>query len=125
MAVAMMVAVPASPCALRRGTITVPVPWLVVAVAVFAPSAVKRPLSVVRVTTIPFADGLPAESVSAAVMVVELEPSATSDVAPAPSVMPTTSVTVGVVGAVVVVVVEGASAFFPSPVLSHPARIPR
>ena len=48
-----------------------------------------------KVTAVPSAAGVPAEVIKAALMVVELAPSANSDVCPAVSVMPTTGLAAG------------------------------
>jgi hypothetical protein len=73
----------------------VPVLPLVLAVMDLAPLVLKNPLSVVKVTAVPSAAGVPAEVIKAAVMVVELAPSANSDICPAVSVMPTTGLAAG------------------------------
>ena len=82
-AVAMIVAIPATPDSLMKGTTTTPESPLVVAVTVLAPLTLKRPRSVVKVTTVPAAEGLPLGAMSVAVIVVELAPSANNAVAPA------------------------------------------
>ena len=56
-AVAMTVAIPATPDSLMKGTTTTPESPLVVAVTVLAPLTVKRPRSVVKVTIVPAAEG--------------------------------------------------------------------
>src|SRR5882724_1603852 len=134
-----IVAVPTTSGSLRNGTTIIPVPALVVAAAVFAPSGVKRPLSVVKVTMMPSGEGFPAELIKVAVIVVELVPSAISDVSSVASVMPPIStmtapavggVVLGgvVLGGVVVggVLVGGDSPAFcpPPPAFSHPAKRP-
>jgi hypothetical protein len=97
-ALAMIVAVPATPASLMNGTMTVPDPPLVVADTVLAPTTLKRPMSVVKVTAVPSTAGLPEEVINVAAMVVELTPSAGSEVWPAVRVMPTTGlVAAGVV----------------------------
>jgi hypothetical protein len=84
------VAVPTTPGSLMNGTTAVPVPWLVGAEKVFSPPVVKRPRSVVKVTTVPSGAGAPVEVKTDAVMVVELAPSALRTVSAAASVRPTT-----------------------------------
>jgi hypothetical protein len=144
-ALATIVAVPTTSASLRNGTTTMPVPARVVAAADFAPSGVKRPLSVVKVTMMPSGEGFPAELIKVAVIVVELVPSAISDVSPVASVMPPISTMTGpavgggvVLGGVVLGgVVLGGVVFDgvlvdddpddcppPPPAFSHPVRWP-
>src|SRR5882724_2349852 len=129
-----IVAVPTTSGSLRNGTTIMPVPALVVAAAVFAPSGVKRPLSVVKVTMMPSGEGFPAELIKVAVIVVELVPSAISDVSPVASVMPPIlTMAAPADGGVDGVVgwpeeVEGcpevAASSFPLPTFSQPAEKP-
>jgi hypothetical protein len=125
----MIVATPDTPASLMNGTTTLPEPPVAVAVMVLAPLTLKRPMLVVKITAVPSATGPPLGVMSAAVTVVELAPSAGSDVCPAVSVMPTTGLTAGgdvgggvlggvVLGGVVlggVVLGGGASALPPPP----------
>src|SRR5687767_2814067 len=87
-----MVAVPTTSFSLINGTTTTPDPSPVVAVAVFAPSTVKRPRSVVNVTVMPSAAGVPAAVIKVAEMRVELVPFAIRELAPDLRMMPATSV---------------------------------
>jgi hypothetical protein len=108
-----------------------------------APLVLNRPKSVLKLTSVPSGAGAFVEVTSCAVIVVELTPSANSDVAPATSVMLTTGpagggggggvlgggvLGGGVLGGGVLggVVVGGdSSAFCPlPPTFSHPAKIP-
>jgi hypothetical protein len=89
---------------------------------------------VLKLTSVPSGAGAFVEVTSCAVIVVELMPSAISDVAPATSVILTTGPVGGggvggvVLGGVVLggVVLGGASWAFcpPSPTFSHPAKSP-
>jgi len=97
-ALATIVAVPKTPSSLIKGTSALPPP--VLAVVDFAPPLVKRPRAVVKVTNTPSGTGTSVEVINAAVMVVELMPSATRLAFAVDRVSPAISVGGGVGGGV-------------------------